>query len=167
MLWSSFRKTDGKYAIGQAVSASGDVLGPWVQEPETLNSDDGGHAMVFKDLKGRLMISYHAPNSQTEHPVITPIYIKDGKFVGSAKGTDIGYTWNRLSHYRGSFSGQFDENGYMDGDWTFKEDDDSIYVFHATYEHGVCRKCYREDITTGDIAEGAIKIDLHSIIIDN
>ena len=52
-----------------------------VQEPETLNSDDGGHAMVFKDLKGRLMISYHAPNSQTEHPVITPIYIKDGKFV--------------------------------------------------------------------------------------
>ena len=81
MLWSSFRKTDGKYAIGQAVSASGDVLGPWVQEPETLNSDDGGHAMVFKDLKGRLMISYHAPNSQTEHPVITPIYIKDGKFV--------------------------------------------------------------------------------------
>lgn len=93
--------------------------------------------------------------------------IKDGKFVGSAKGTDIGYTWNRLSHYRGAFSGQFDENGYMDGDWTFKEDDDSIYVFHATYEHGVCRKCYREDITTGDIAEGAIKIDLHSIIIDN
>ena len=81
MLWSSFRKTDGKYAIGQAVSASGNVLGPWVQEPETLNSDDGGHAMVFKDLKGRLMISYHAPNSQTEHPVITPIYIKDGKFV--------------------------------------------------------------------------------------
>ena len=81
MLWSSFRKQDGKYAIGQAISASGDILGPWVQEPETLNSDDGGHAMVFKDLKGRLMISYHAPNSQTEHPVITPIYIKDGKFV--------------------------------------------------------------------------------------
>lgn len=54
----------------------------------------------------------------------------------------------------------------MDGDWTFK-DDDGIYVFHATYEHGVCQKCYREDITTGDIAEGAVKIDLHSIIIDN
>lgn len=92
--------------------------------------------------------------------------IKDGKFVGSAKGTDIGYTWHRLFHYRGSFSGQFDENGYMDGDWTFKNDD-SIYVFHAIYEHGVCQKCYREDITTGDIAEGAVKIDLHSIIMDN
>ena len=38
MLWSSFRKQDGKYAIGQAIS-------------------------------------------ETEHPVITPIYIKDGKFV--------------------------------------------------------------------------------------
>lgn len=81
MLWSSFRKKDGRYAIGQAISESGNVLGPWVQESETLNSDDGGHAMVFKDFKGRLMISYHAPNSQTEHPVITPIYIKDGKFV--------------------------------------------------------------------------------------
>lgn len=92
--------------------------------------------------------------------------IKDGKFVGSAKGTDIGYTWHRLFHSRGSFSGQFDESGYMDGDWTFK-DDDGIYVFHATYEHGVCQKCYREDITTGDIVEGAVKIDLHSIIIDN
>ncbi len=80
MLWSSFRKKDGKYAIGQAISESGNVLGPWTQEPETLNSDDGGHAMVFKDLKGRLMISYHAPNSQTEHPVIAPLYIRDGKF---------------------------------------------------------------------------------------
>ena len=76
-----FPKDRWKICYRQAVSASGDVLGPWVQEPETLNSDDGGHAMVFKDLKGRLMISYHAPNSQTEHPVITPIYIKDGKFV--------------------------------------------------------------------------------------
>lgn len=80
MLWSSFRK-DGKYAIGQATSASGSIYGPWIQEAETLNSDDGGHAMVFEDLKGRLMISYHSPNSATEHPVIKPIYIKDGKFV--------------------------------------------------------------------------------------
>ena len=80
MLWSSFRK-DGKYAIGQAISASGNILGPWVQEPETLNSDDGGHAMIFKDLKGRLMISYHTPNSQTEHPMIIPIYSKNGKFT--------------------------------------------------------------------------------------
>lgn len=81
MLWSSFRKKDGKYAIGQAISESGNVLGPWVQEAETLNNDDGGHAMVFKDFKGRLMISYHAPNSQTEHPMIVPIYVKNGKFA--------------------------------------------------------------------------------------
>ena len=81
MLWSSSERQDGNMPSGRLSRRSGNVLGPWVQEPETLNSDDGGHAMVFKDLKGRLMISYHAPNSQTEHPVITPIYIKDGKFV--------------------------------------------------------------------------------------
>lgn len=34
MLWSSFRKTDGKYAIGQAVSASGDVLGLGCRSPK-------------------------------------------------------------------------------------------------------------------------------------
>ena len=32
---------------------------------------------------------------------------------------------------------------------------------------GVCQKCYREDITTGDITQGVIKINLHSIVIDN
>jgi beta-xylosidase len=80
MLWSSFRK-DGKYAIGQAISKSGNLLGPWVQEAEPLNDDDGGHAMLFNDIKGRLMISYHAPNSNTERPVIKQVYINNGKVV--------------------------------------------------------------------------------------
>ncbi|WEK34320.1 MAG: glycoside hydrolase family 43 protein [Candidatus Pseudobacter hemicellulosilyticus] len=78
MLWSSFRK-DGKYAIGQAISRNGNILGPWEQSAESLNDDDGGHAMLFRDLKGRLMISYHAPNSATEKPTIKEVYIKDGK----------------------------------------------------------------------------------------
>ncbi|RNC66720.1 glycoside hydrolase family 43 protein [Proteiniphilum sp. X52] len=80
MLWSSFRK-DGKYAIGQATSQSGDLLGPWTQEAEPLNDDDGGHAMLFNDVKGRLMISYHAPNSNTERPLIKQVYINNGKVM--------------------------------------------------------------------------------------
>lgn len=80
MLWSSFRK-DGKYAIGQATSKSGNLSGPWTQEAEPLNNDDGGHAMLFQDIKGRLMISYHAPNSNTERPVIKEVYIRDGKIT--------------------------------------------------------------------------------------
>ncbi|MDR1505109.1 MAG: glycoside hydrolase family 43 protein [Prevotella sp.] len=80
MLWSSFRK-DGKYAIGQAISKSGNVLGPWEQSEESLNNDDGGHAMIFKDLKGRLMISYHVPNSATERPIIKEVHVNNGKIV--------------------------------------------------------------------------------------
>lgn len=80
MLWSSFHK-NGKYAIGQATSKSGNLLGPWTQEPEPLNDDDGGHAMLFYDLDDRLMISYHAPNSKTETPVIKEVTIKDGKII--------------------------------------------------------------------------------------
>ncbi len=78
MLWSSFRK-NGHYAIGQATSKSGNVLGPWTHEPEPLNDDDGGHAMLFTDNKGRLMISYHAPNSKAERAVIREARIKNGK----------------------------------------------------------------------------------------
>ncbi len=80
MLWSSFNK-NGRYCIGQAISKSGDLLGPWIQESEPLNKDDGGHAMLFKDLNGRLMISYHAPNSKSETPVIKQVYINNGKVV--------------------------------------------------------------------------------------
>ena len=54
----------------------------------------------------------------------------------------------------------------MNGNWVFK-DKDSITVYHATYEHGACQKCYREDLTTGDIVHGTGKLGLHSIIMDN
>lgn len=78
MLWSSFKK-DGKYAIGQAYSSSGTVLGPWIQLPEPLNDDDGGHAMLFYDLEGILRISYHSPNSKTEKPNIREAKVMNGK----------------------------------------------------------------------------------------
>ncbi len=80
MLWSSFTK-DGRYAIGFAHSRSGSILGPWEQKAEPLNNDNGGHAMLFKDMKGRLMISYHSPNRNTERPVIKQVYINNGELI--------------------------------------------------------------------------------------
>ena len=100
------------------------------------------------------------------------LIIKDGKFIGSAQGTNVTYRWRSDKNFdyafdtKVSFTGQFDDNGYLDGNWTFKTDD-SITVFHATYEHGVCQKCYREDLTTGDIISGKGKLDLYSIIEHN
>lgn len=74
MLWSSFAKSNGKYCIGVARSTSGLITGPWVQDSNPLNNDDGGHAMLFKSLDGKLKISYHAPNS---YPNYVSIYDVD------------------------------------------------------------------------------------------
>ncbi len=80
MLWSS-RANNGKYAIGLARSENGSLLGPWTQNPEPLNDDDGGHAMLFKDFTGNLKISYHTPNSKTEHAVFRKVLINNGSLV--------------------------------------------------------------------------------------
>ncbi|HEY8528984.1 MAG TPA: glycoside hydrolase family 43 protein [Paenibacillaceae bacterium] len=60
MLWSSFH--NGKYAQGVARSASGSLLGPWVQEERPLFDGDGGHGMLFRTFDGRLMLTLHSPN---------------------------------------------------------------------------------------------------------
>lgn len=78
MLWSSFDKT-GKYVIAQATSLNGNIIGPWQQESLPLNSDDGGHAMLFKDLEGKLKISYHAPNSANWRVAIKDVSISENK----------------------------------------------------------------------------------------
>ena len=78
MIWSSFRK-NGEYAIGLAVSESGKLTGPWVHSPESLN-DDGGHAMLFRDFKGRLVMSYHT-NEQPERVVLRPVYLEGERLL--------------------------------------------------------------------------------------
>lgn len=60
MLWSSFGSKG--YAMGIARSESGEIDGPWVQEPEPLWAEDGGHGMIFKTFNGRLMLTFHSPN---------------------------------------------------------------------------------------------------------
>lgn len=60
MLISSFAQ-DG-YAVGVAESLTGRVAGPWKVQPETLNHNNGGHAMIFRDFDGGLRLLMHAPN---------------------------------------------------------------------------------------------------------
>ncbi len=61
MLWSNF--SAGGYTIGIARSKSGDVLGPWVQDPEPIWAMDGGHPTLFTTFDGQLMMSFHCNNS--------------------------------------------------------------------------------------------------------
>lgn len=81
LTWSSFSPL---YSIGQAISTSGNVLGPWTHEPVPIFSNDGGHQMIFEDLNGNLKISFHSPNEAvgSVRPTLTimDIKIKDGKF---------------------------------------------------------------------------------------
>ncbi len=60
MIWSSFTETG--YAIGRAYSDSGSIKGPWIQDPEPMINQNGGHGMIFRDLAGRLRLALHYPN---------------------------------------------------------------------------------------------------------
>jgi len=61
MMWSSFSETG--YTVGLAVSESGKLAGPWVQQAEPVYRQDGGHSMLFRTFDGRLLMSLHSPNS--------------------------------------------------------------------------------------------------------
>ncbi len=61
MIWSSFGVRG--YAVGLALSTSGEVAGPWKQVDKPLFEANGGHGMIFKTFDGRLMLVLHQPNS--------------------------------------------------------------------------------------------------------
>ena len=72
MLWSSFGS--GGYTIGRARSDTGDILGPWSQDPDPLYSGDGGHCMVFRSFDdGQLWLSFHRPN---QHLLERPQFVR-------------------------------------------------------------------------------------------
>lgn len=75
MLWSSFR--NGVYCVGQAISPSGRVEGPWQHLPEPIYVG-GGHQMLFRDLQGNLRMSLHRDNNDA-HLHIVPVTVRDGK----------------------------------------------------------------------------------------
>ena len=77
MLWSSWSASGG-YAVGQAVSESGKVTGPWTQCAEPVLTH-GGHGMLFTGFDGRTRYALHAPNDPgQERPVFIPVKEFDG-----------------------------------------------------------------------------------------
>jgi GH43 family beta-xylosidase len=78
MLWSSFGKTG--YAIGLARSATGGIMGPWVQDEEPLFAQDGGHGMLFTTFEGEWMLTIHRPNkTPDERPLFLPVQEDHGR----------------------------------------------------------------------------------------
>jgi beta-xylosidase len=78
MLWSSGGEKG--YAMGIAVSQSGDIRGPWVHESKPLYEKDGGHGMIFRTFENQLMFTIHSPNkTPNERPAFIAIEEKDGK----------------------------------------------------------------------------------------
>ena len=68
MIWSSF--VDGRYSILKAESDS--LFGKWTHgEPEI--GFDGGHAMIFTDLKGKRVMTLHRPNAS---PMERAVFIR-------------------------------------------------------------------------------------------
>lgn len=81
MTWASFR--NGVYTEGIAISPSGKLAGPWMQQAEPLYTNDGGHGMLFTTFDGKgtptrndalgspkLMMVLHAPNGREARPHI-------------------------------------------------------------------------------------------------
>ena len=78
MILSSW--SDHGYAVGEAVSDTGKVTGPWRMTEKPLFPENGGHGMLFKDLNGKLVFTLHYPNDKyAERPVFYPVEICDGQ----------------------------------------------------------------------------------------
>ena len=94
MLWSNF-DVNG-YACGMALNKTGKPDGKWQQLSGPLFSKsisgnyDGGHGMIFKDINGKLYLSVHSPNNNSDArktlAVFMPIKEQAGRLVA-----DINY----------------------------------------------------------------------------
>ncbi len=58
MLWTSW--VFNVYAQGVAYSESGTLDGPWIHENELVTPPDYGHGMMFRNFKGKLLMSVHS-----------------------------------------------------------------------------------------------------------
>ena len=69
ILWSSWGETG--YTVGQAVSDSGKIEGPWRHLEQIVFGPDGGHGMFFHTKEGALKYLLHYPNQPgDEHPLL-------------------------------------------------------------------------------------------------
>ncbi len=83
LLWSSFGPA-GNYCIGEAVSDSGTIDGPWRQRPRPLYEADGGHGMLFTGPDGTLYLAIHTPNATPdERPIFVALKETDDGLVAT------------------------------------------------------------------------------------
>lgn len=67
------------YAVGIALSDSGEITGPWRQQETPLVPGGAGHGMLFTALDGTRYYALHAPNDKyAERPVFHPIREENG-----------------------------------------------------------------------------------------
>ena len=65
-----------------AHSDNDDISGNWTPDKELMYSKDGGHGMIFQDLKGTYHLVLHSPNTfGKEHPVFIPLKYEQGRFI--------------------------------------------------------------------------------------
>lgn len=78
LTWSSWSVCG--YAVGDAVSTSGKVQGPWKQLPQPVYPENGGHGMLFRDPEGQWNLALHAPNDKyQERPCFFPLEEVQGR----------------------------------------------------------------------------------------
>ena len=70
MIWTSWVLSD--YVQGVAYSESGTLDGPWVQEKEPITPPNFGHAMLFRTLEGKLLMSIHSHKSENGRTIRIP-----------------------------------------------------------------------------------------------
>ncbi len=79
MLWSN--GSDSGYTVGIVQSDNGKIDGNWshqclpLYQRGTVHEYDGGHAMIFTSLDGKMMMSIHSPNSSGDGVHETPTFI--------------------------------------------------------------------------------------------
>ena len=70
------------YAIAVARSTSGEIEGPWVQEPKPLYNGFAGHGMIFRHPTMGLVLSMHQPNNGGRpYPLFLSVYEANGKLT--------------------------------------------------------------------------------------
>jgi beta-xylosidase len=65
MIWTSW--IDDIYVQGVAYSTSGSLKGPWVHEKDLITPPNFGHAMLFKTLDGKDLMSVHSHKNINGH----------------------------------------------------------------------------------------------------
>lgn len=77
MIWSNTIDGHG-YCVLVRSSPSGKIAGPWTKD-RILFGENGGHGMIFKDLKGRLQLTLHQPNESPDERMKLFELVDDGQ----------------------------------------------------------------------------------------